>query len=67
MPMESSQNETIPIEDNFTVKTYKPQEKTIYHDPEKMQQGLVNHRTSLGKNDVCNVLYKAVYGCHMDQ
>lgn len=38
MPMESSQNETIPIEDNFTVKTYKPQEKTIYHDPEKMQQ-----------------------------
>lgn len=38
MPMESSQNETIRIEDNFTVKTYKPQEKIIYHDPEKMQQ-----------------------------
>ena len=38
MPRESSQNETTPIEYDFTVKNYKPQEKTIHHDPEKMQQ-----------------------------
>lgn len=38
MPMERSQNETTPIEDDFTVKNRKPQEKTIHHDPEKTQQ-----------------------------
>lgn len=37
MPVESSQNETTPTEDDFTRKNYKPQEKAIHHDQEKMQ------------------------------
>ena len=44
MPRESSQNETTPIEDDFTVKNYKPQEKTRKNNPPWPREDATNKR-----------------------